>query len=242
MREVEGRSNTAVSQFQSWCGSEDSGSLAGDEHDSVFVTVLENVPIAAQDSQAHVAFDEVPTFVAVGYDVLPVDWIGLVVGGFHDGFVHGLVRVGVVVGVVSGDYADGGCRGRLAGSRFWCRSFVLLGWLRLFYVDISSIARLDKYTKQDTSTQKAPPKRRGHKPKLSIHAQSNLDRDDQQRDYEGADRHDAERAAKREQPSAERVDAEHDCGCHPTESDGGKRHEQNILDMHFFSPFGFLFV
>ena len=107
MREVEGRSNTAVFQFQSWCGSEDSGSLAGDEHDSVFVTVLENVPIATQDSQAHVAFDEVPTFVAVGYDVLPVDWIGLVVGGFHDSFVHGLVRVGVVVGVVSGDYADG---------------------------------------------------------------------------------------------------------------------------------------
>ena len=97
----------AVFQFQSWCGSEDSGSLAGDEHDSVFVTVLENVPVAAQDSQAHVAFDEVPTFVAVGYDVLPVDWIGLVVGGFHDGFVHGPVCVGVVVGVVSGDYADG---------------------------------------------------------------------------------------------------------------------------------------
>lgn len=97
----------AVFQFQSWCGSEDSGSLAGDEHDSVFVTVLENVPIAAQDSQAHVAFDEVPTFVAVGYDVLPVDWIGLVVGGFHDGFVHGPVCVGVVVGVVTCDDADG---------------------------------------------------------------------------------------------------------------------------------------
>ena len=104
-----------------------------------------------------------------------------------------------------------------------------------FCVNDSSIARLDKYTKQDMSTQKAPPKRRGNKPKLSIHTQSNLDRDDQQRDYEGADRYDAERAAKREQPSAERVDAEHDCGCHPTESDGGKRHEQNILDMHFFS-------
>ena len=39
--------------------------------------------------------------------MLPVDWIGLVAGGFHDSFGHGPVCVGVVVGVVACDDADG---------------------------------------------------------------------------------------------------------------------------------------